>query len=386
MSYDQTPYDLSAPEPTGKKRRKKSGSVWKVWLIEGVPRYLLIFVVVWVVVLCHTIFTEYGEYRGEVLGSSGNQAFMLVEGGQAARQELLWTKPYDERMILAGDWFRTGLDSTITLAFYERSLVRVNPSSGVRLAECAFERSNGGRMRTLQINNGSLYVRTATPVSPDSTFSTGTKIAHVTGWNAFYFVDPSRVEVGQGTVTVTGRGKTLEVTAGQGVDFGTMTVRSVSPEAKQGLASVGPKLPAPETPDKARLFLVNLEERVVLANSAWILKLFGHKSGEGNPFRGFSLVNSSRRTQCQQRLADLHEAMQSFGNVPTAVRLDDFKALGVSEDRIKLLRQAFYRGQLMSYQAANGNWKVTAKANDREHTLVTMTQDGVAGKKKEVAE
>jgi hypothetical protein len=163
-------------------------------------------------------------------------------------------------------------------------------------------------------------------------------------------------------------------------------VREQSQAAKQGLATVGPKLPEPETPDKARLFLVNLEERIVLANSAFILKMFGHQSGEGNPFQGFSLVNSSRRTQCQQRLADLHESMQSLGNAPASIRLDDFAALGVNAERLKLLRQAFYRGQLMSYQASGSDWKVTAMANDRAHTLVTMTQDGVNGYKKAAAE
>jgi len=387
MSYNQTPYDLSDPEPSGgKKRKKKGGSVVKVWLVEGLPRYLITFIAVWIVVLFHTIFTEAGEYQGEILGSDGKTAFMQVQGAQASIQEHLWTRPYDGRAILAGDWFRTGPGSTITLAFYERSLVRINSSSGVRLAECAFERSNGGRMRLLQVNNGSVYVRSATPVSAESEFTIRTSQATISGWNAFYYADPSRVEVGQGTVTVTGKGKTLELNAGQGIDLGTMTVREQSQAAKQGLAQVGPKLPEPETTDKARLFVVNLEERIVLANSEFILKMFGHKSGEGNPFRGFSLVNSSRRTQCQQRLADLHESMQSLGNAPASIRLDDFAALGVNEERLKLLRQAFYRGQLMSYQASTGAWKITARANDREHTLLTMTQDGVSGYKKAVAE
>jgi len=208
MSYNQTTYDLSAPEPTGgKKRKKKSGSVLKVWLIEGLPRYLVAFVVIWIVGLFHTIFTEYGEYRGEVLGFTGRQAHMMIKGGQAKNPEQLWTSPYEGRMILAGDWFRTGADSTITLAFYERSLVRINAASGVRLAECGFERSNGGRQRLLQINNGSIYVRSATPVSAESEFTVRTNHATVNGWNAFYYVDPSRIEVAQGTVTVNAMAK-----------------------------------------------------------------------------------------------------------------------------------------------------------------------------------
>ena len=387
MSYDQTSYDLDEPQPSGGKRRKRGGSALKVFVVEGLPRYLAILVVVWIIALFHTVFTEAAEYQGEIHSANGLQAHMKIPGAEAPLEDLLWTTPWPGRAIMMGDWFRTGLNSTITLAFYERSLVCVNASSLVGLAQCDFERETGARQRTLKINAGSVYVRSASPVSPESNFTITTNSgASATGWNAFYYIDPSRVEVGQGTVTVRARGKTLEVSAGQGVDLGSGTVRGQSQAAKQGLAQIGPRLPAPDTPDKARLAVVNLEERIVLAHSGGLLKLLGHQSGEGNPFAGFSLFNSGRRAQCQQRLADLHEAMQSLGNAPQAIRLDDFAKLGASQDRVKLLRQAFYRGHLMSYAAANGRWRATARATDRQHTLLTMTENGVAGYKKEVAE
>lgn len=191
-------------------------------------------------------------------------------------------------------------------------------------------------------------------------------------------VDSARLLVRDGSVTVRyGQGNPTTVAAGKAFDLTTRRPRAIGAAERRQMAATLDRLPEVETADRIRLALVNLEERIILANSGWILKLIGHQPGEGNPFAGLSVVNSSRRTQAQQRMADIHEALSS-SNPPASVRLDAFDQLGLDKGKVPLVRQAFYRGQLMSYRVSGDQYRLTAKANDRQRSLVVLTPAGVA--------
>lgn len=376
---DREPYNLDAPAGGERKKRRRTplaARVGKVWLVETFPRLLLGLVVLWLVLLFHTLFTERAEFAAVVAQRRGRDSYMMVPGSAAPSAAHRWTLPVLDRAVMTGDSLRTGNDGSITVRFFEGSSVRVNPNSSARIHACSLHRSSGARVRIITLTAGSLYVDAATPTSDASQFIIRMGNGNVSGFNAFYFVSGNRVTVVEGEVFVKAGARGYPVTLGKTFDFATRKVRNTTPAEQKTAAAAGRQMPEIEFPDKVKFALVNLEERFVLKNSVWLLDLLHLEPGAGNPFAGLSVFNSSRRAQAEQRLADLHQAMTGI-TPPRSLRLDDFGTLGVSTDKLPLMRQAFYRGQLMTYQAHGEEYRITARANDRQHTLITLTQSGV---------
>ncbi|NUP98661.1 MAG: hypothetical protein HUU35_02275 [Armatimonadetes bacterium] len=374
---EREPYEVGMVSPPRKKKKHSlAAGVARAWLLETLPRLLLTFAVIWLLILLHTTYTEYGEYRGQVLSKSGTTSRMMIPGCSAPDPEDRWTTPWSGRMILAGDSFRTQT-GTIDLQFYEGSVVRVLPASLVVLRGLDFERASAARRRHLVLRAGGLAVHSGSAAGEKSSFTVQVGQARIDGFGAAYVVDSARLLVRDGSLTVRyGQGNPTTVAAGKAYDLVARRVRNLAAAERRQMAGTLDRLPDLETADRIRAAVVNFEERIVLANSGWLLKLVGHEPGEGNPFAGFSVVNSSRRTQAQQRMADIHEAL-SGSQAPASVRLDDFDQLGLDKGKVPLLRQAFYRGQLISYQAAGDRYRLTAKATDRQRTVVVLTQAGV---------
>lgn len=374
--YDLDQQTTAVRKPS--RRKSSSGGAARAWAVEVLPKWLAFLVVAWIAILFHTVFTEAAEYEAEVAGSTGEATRMLIPGAQAPDPQDAWTGTWDGRTIRAGDQLRAGPGSTLDVLFYEQSLVRLNPGAAVGVRELHFDRGTGSRRRMLVLQSGALAVRTGPGIGDSSQFQIRTSQGTADGFDAFYLASADAIAVSRGPVVVRTPGGEATITDGQAYDFRIGKTRAVSSSEQQQLAGLAAKLPAPDTSAKVRTTLVNLEEGIVLANSVWLLKLCGHESGEGNPFVGLSVVNSSRRAQAKKRLADLRDGITGTNPVPTSIRLDDFAKMGVSSDRVNLMRNAYYRGQLMSYQGSGDQFRATALATDRQHTKLVMNQSGVS--------
>lgn len=138
---EREPYAVGTVSPPPRKKKQSlAAAVARVWLIETLPRLLLTFAVIWLLILLHTTFTESAEFRGEVRNKTGTTSLMLISGCSAPNPADRWTTPWSGRMILAGDTFRT-VTGTIDLEFYEGSVARLLPNSLVVLRGLSFERA-----------------------------------------------------------------------------------------------------------------------------------------------------------------------------------------------------------------------------------------------------
>lgn len=384
MSDDR--YDLdSAVEELGARAKQRRASVaatnvraGKVWLVYSLPRLLLALLVLWLVVLLHSIWPEYGLCRAWVDDSTG-WARIMIPNTVAPNPVDCWTEARPNRELLVEDRLHTAPDGTLVVRFYELNSFVLNPNTMAALASVTFDRRAGGYRRSIGLDYGSLVVRTQKGIGKGSRFDVQTGGSAVSGFEATYAVDPGKVMVLDGEVTVTRSGKTWTAGAGQVMDLRTGKTRPLGSTEEQQIKTLAAKLPPASGPDRFKLTVVGLELNIVLRNSSWLLHMFGHKAGDGNPFVRFSLFNSSRRGQAQKRMHDIHTALSGLPQAPASVRLDDFGSLGVDRERIELVRQAFYRGQLMQYQASQDgrDFYILALANDRKHTPVTCTAAGV---------
>lgn len=373
------PHVIAKPKPKQKKASdvRANTQAVKFWLLCQVPRVGGLLLVIWLAILFHAMFVEAGEFQATVTATSGT-ARLLVPETTAPNPEHRWTALWTGREVLPNDQLRTGANGVFNLHFAEHSQVRVLPNSQVRVADVSFNRDDAARLRKLQLTRGAIYVSTGTPLSEDSSFTVQVPGATLRGFETFYFVTGNEVRVLSGTVQVEAKGKQQTATAGRAINLVSLKTRGLSAAEKRSLTVATQKLPEIELPDKVRRFLVDGELRYVMGNTAWLPRLIGHAPGDGNPFKGLSIMNSTRLGQAQKRMTDVHAGMMAFQDPPASIRLDDFRTLGLSEDEYTFMRHAFYRGQLWSYtNPGNGQWVVRAQANNAARTWVICKPAGV---------
>jgi hypothetical protein len=367
---------IEAQRKKSKKRKPTEVRVVQLWLRYTLPQILGVLAAVWLVLLVHSAWPERGEYEGRVLSSNG-QAFVRPLGTRAVYESENYTAVWPGRPLLARDTLATGEQSTLTVALAGTAALHLPAGTQVGLDNLSYDRQTGSRLKAVRLYGGSLFVRSGTAAGPQPHFNVRAATRTVSGFGALYWVMFDRVCVWSGAVgTSLGR----EVPAGQTLLFDSGQVRALTSEEGRALQAAAAAMGEVGWEDKAKQAVTDFELGVILARTSGILRTFGHESGDGNPFARFSVVNSSRRTQALKRAQDLVQAMTAGGNPPDHVRLDDLKALGVDDERLDLCRQAFYRGQLMSYQSSDGGQAFTlyVRANDKKKTLIKGDQNGAS--------
>lgn len=380
MGEDRYDMDTMEARP-GPKRNYSSGKTsaraGKVFLVYSLPRLLGILAIVWVLLLLHATWPEYGVSRGYVNSSRGT-VMMLVPAGQAPKPADTWTECWKDRDILAKDRLQT-LNGTLDLRFYEGSYVTLAPNTQASIIDIHFDRRTGSIYRALALQRGTLFLRTGRPIGHSARFAVQSGGGSVSGFDSVFMVDAGKAAVLSGQVTLERAGQSWPCPAGQAINLASGATRTLTSLEQKELAAASQALPTVSWDDQAKLLVVGFELGVILQKTGGLLKLLGHKTGDGGFVAALPLVDQGKRKRLANRLKPVFDSLVSVSDPPASFRLDSFSTLGLNAEQRELLRPALFRGQFMGYAAGSDgkDFRLVGIAQDRQHTPVMCTRTGV---------
>lgn len=351
----------------------------KVWLLYTLPRVLGILAGVWAVLLLHAPWPEAAEFSATAASAEQTPRLFIPQTTGPTDADV-WTEVWAQRQVQPGDVLSTVPTGQLALSLSGGGAIYLGPNTQARVEALGFNRLTRSRWRSFTLGGGLLAVRSGRAVGPQGQFAVGVGGRYVTGFQAVYVIWSDRVAVSSGVVRCND-GTT--VPAGQTCVFGG-GVRAQTPEEGQAVNAATAKLPPLTGPERAWGYFTDFELGQVLGRSSGLLEACGHHAGDGNPFARLGITNSSRRAQALKRAQDLVLCMGGGGGPGSGpsdnTRLDDFRSLGLDAERCDLTRQAFWRGQLLSLEIYPGGrgFKFSARANDRQRTLVLADANGAA--------
>jgi len=287
-----------------------------------------------------------------------------------------------------GDTIRTGADTSVILRGTDGTILRIPSNTRLTITACSFDPGTRKRNRQVYLQKGRVVVRAAKQ-RPGSVLSIATPRARVSVVGTTFSVDTpngkdTTVAVLEGVTQVVGALEQKSVQAGQeaGVTAGgeVEDPDKLSEEKRKQLEEALAELKKLEGRfAELEQGLTDLEEGVLVAGIEDLFKAV-RKTGKGHEEEVPQAAAIAKATASMIAICSALEtaACEEEGDYPQTLNLSTLEELGLPKENALMMLDSFKDEKLESYSRTGSSYAFTARAKDKDGTLLKATQGRVS--------